>query len=173
MRKSANPSELGFTIQDRNRLAKALDNTDEARLFRRIQAVLLVAKGRTFSEVSEITGLWRSSVYNLVNRYLESHQVATLQDMARSGRPSVAPCITDQRILRELQRKPLLLGYNTNVWTVDLLAEHLNGLYACSITARTLRRRMNQLDLHCKRPRYVYSEKDPHRAQKKGRLFGN
>ncbi len=70
MRKSANPSELGFTIQDRNRLAKALDNTDEARLFRRIQAVLLVAKGRTFSEVSEITGLWRSSVYNLVNRYL-------------------------------------------------------------------------------------------------------
>jgi hypothetical protein len=29
------------------------------------------------------------------------------------------------------------------------------------------------MDLVCKRPRYFYSEKHPHRAQKKGPLFGN
>lgn len=34
------------------------------------------------------------------------------------------------------------------------------------ISPRTLRRRMREIGLRCKRPRYFYEEKDPHRAQK-------
>jgi transposase len=83
----------------------------------------------------------------------------------------VATQITEARILRALQRAPLRLGYRTNVWTVQLLAERLSEQYQCSISARTLRR-LKQIGLRCKRPRYVYSEKEPHRAQKKGRLSG-
>jgi transposase len=173
MRKSASPSELGFSARDRSRLARALDKTKESRIFRRIQAVFLVATGQNFTEASEITGLGRSSVYNLVKRYLHSHQVEMLSDQDRSGRPSVAPEITDSRILRELRRLPLRLGYRTNVWTVELLARHLSQRYRSSISPHTLRRRMRRIGLRCKRPRYVYSEKDPHRAQKKGRLLGN
>ena len=81
--------------------------------------------------------------------------------------------ITGQRILEELARSPLELGYRTNVWTVELLAGHLGRRYECSISPRTLRRRMRQVGLRCKRPRYVYSEKEPHLAQKKGRLSGS
>ncbi len=173
MRKSASSSDLRFSARDRSRLAKALAKTKESRLFRRVQSVLLIAKGRSFTEASEISGLGRSSVYNLTNRYLRSHQVETLYDKDRSGRPAVAPSITDSRILRELQRLPQRLGYRTNVWTVELLAHHLSQRYECSINPHTLRRRMRRIGLRCKRPRYVYSEKDPHRAQKKGRLSGN
>jgi transposase len=54
---------------------------------------------------------------------------------------------------------------------VALLAQHLGRKYSCPITARTLRRRMHDLGLCWKRPRYVYADKDPHRAQKKGGLF--
>ena len=173
MRTPADPSELGFNHHDRQRLARALNQTKEMRLFRRLQAVLLVAEGHGVAEVAHITGLGQSSIYYLRDRYLQTHQVSSLMERTRSGRPPSARPVTEARILRELQRQPLKLGYRTGVWTVELLAEHLSQQYQCSISARTLRRRMRQIGLRCKRPRYVYSEKEPHRAQKKGRLSGS
>ncbi len=167
------PVVLGFDAWDRRRLSQAATQAVEARVFRRIQAVLLVAEGHRFDEAAQITGLSRRTIYYLVDRYLRSHQVTVLRDSSRSGRPPVALSITKARILRELGRSPLRLGYMTNVWTVELLAHHLSQCYQCPITPYTLRRRMKQIGLECKRPRYVYSEKDPHRTQKKGRLSGN
>ncbi len=119
-----------------------MQRVTESRLFRRIQAVLLVAKEHSFREAAEITGLALSAVYKLVKRYLIAHQVEDLQDGERRGRPLVAPAITEARILRELRRHPLRLGYRTNVWTVELLAQHLNERYGCSINPHTLKRRM-------------------------------
>jgi transposase len=173
MRKSLSAAERGFNAHDRQRLSKALRQTVEARVFRRIQAVLLIAEGRTFGETSHITGLTTQSVYNLVHRYLQSHQVESLYDLPHPGRPPEAPNLQVSQILRELRRSPLHLGYRTNVWTVETLALHLSQRYQCSISPWTLRRRMKHMDLVCKRPRYFYSQKHPHRAQKKGRLFGN
>ena len=170
MRKSLSPSELGFNARDRQRLSQGMDQAAEARLFRRLQAVLLVSEGRSFVESAEITGLSLRSIYELVARYLQTHQVESLQDRPRSGRPTSSPSITRARILRELRRSPLKLGYRTNVWTVETLAHHLSERYQCVVKPRTLRRRMKEAGLVCTRPRYFYSEKDPHRAQKKGRL---
>lgn len=173
MRRPLSPSELGFTARDRKRLRQALVCADDVRLFRRLQAVLLVAEGSSFAEAAAITGLSVRTVYHLVGQYLSAHSVATLHEQARAGRPLVAARITGQRILSELARSPLRLGYRTNVWTVELLAEQLGARYKCSISPRTLRRRMREVGLRCKRPRYVYSEKEPHVAQKKGRLSGS
>jgi transposase len=172
MRKPADPSELGFTHRDRQRLARALRDTDSARLFRRLQAVLLVAERRAVPEVARITGLGQSTIYSLRDQYLHTHQVTSLEERERPGRPRVAPEVSEARILRELQRLPLRLGYRTNVWTVPLLAAHLNERYGSTISPRTLRRRMRDLGLRCKRPRYVYAEKERHLPPKKGRLSG-
>lgn len=65
MRRPADPSELGFTQRDRQRLARALRDTDEVRLFRRCQAVLLVAEGRPVAEAAHVNGC-RSRVGMLV-----------------------------------------------------------------------------------------------------------
>src|SRR5215207_9300839 len=172
MRKPATPVERGFTATDQRRLARALPEAREARLYRRLQAVLLVAEGRSVAEAAHVTGLSRRAVYHLVKSYTAHHQVATLCDRPRAGRPAVAQAITPARILRELDRSPLALGYRTNVWTVELLAARLAERYGCALSPRTLRRRMRQIGLRCKRPRYVYSEKEPHVRQKKGRLSG-
>ena len=172
MRKALSPAKLGFSKHDQRRLAKALREEADVRTFRRLQAVLLVAEGHDLATSAHLTGFSQRSLYRLVSRYLEAHQATALRDEERAGRPAVATQVTEARILRALQRVPLQLGYRTNVWTVELLAEHLSEQYDCSISARTLRRRMKQIGLRCKRPRYVYSEKEPHRAQKKGRLSG-
>ncbi len=65
MRRALSPSELGFTARDRKRLRQALAATDDLRRFRRIQAVLLVATGSSFTEAAAITGLSTRTVYHL------------------------------------------------------------------------------------------------------------
>lgn len=172
MRKAQSPTELGFSGHDRRRLAKALEQAREAKTYQRIQAVLLIAQGYSVAEVARITGSTRRSVYYWVQRYLKHHCVLALDDAARTGRPPTAAAITKARILRELARDPLKLGYRTTVWTVALLATHLSQRYHTPITPRTLRRRMKELGLRWKRPRYVYATKDPHRAQRKGLSYG-
>jgi len=171
MQKANRAAEHGFDRYDPRRLARALEHASEVRLYRRLQAVLLVALGWAVREVARVTAARPWAIYNWVRRYLRTHQPESLHDAARSGRSPTARRITDARVVRELRRDPLRLGYNTTGWTVSLLAEHLRQKYGCPISARTLRRRLHRLGLRWKRPRYVYATKDPHRTQKKGRLY--
>jgi transposase len=168
MRRARTPKELGFDHHDRQRLARAFQRANDLRLFRRLQAVLLVARGLSVPEVARITAAKPEAIYAWVRCYLQTHRPDSLRDAPRSGRPQGATRITDARIVREFRRDPMRLGYSTTGWTVPVLAKHLSRKYDCPISAHTLRRRMRALDLRWKRPRYVYADKDPHRAQKKG-----
>ncbi len=168
MRRARTPDEFGFDQSDRRRLGRAFAQATDVRLFRRLQAVLLVARGFLVAEVARITGATADAVYSWVRRYLRTREPGRLCDAPRAGRPPVAGHITDARIVREFRRDPLRLGYNATGWTVALLAKHLGRKYGCPISPRTLRRRMRDLGLRWKRPRYAYAERDPHRAQKKG-----
>ncbi len=170
MRKQKSPSQLGFTAYDITRLNKAKQNVADKRTFIRIHAVLLVAQGSNISIVAKLIDKSFQIVYQWITAYLNCHQVEVLKDASRTGRPLAAQNITDERIIGALRCSPLALGYQTNVWTVATLATYLNDLYDCSISPRTLYRCMKQIGLECKRPRYVYEEKDINRAQKKGRL---
>jgi transposase len=170
MRSARTPDELGFNRYDRQRLARALAQATDLRFFRRVQAVLLVARGVSIPEAARITGARPNAVYRWLRLYLRTHRPDSLRDAPRSGRPPVAGRLTDARIVREFRRDPLGLGYNATGWTVALLAGHLARTYGCPISARTLRRRLRDLGLRWKRPRYVYADRDPDRAQKKGGL---
>jgi transposase len=173
MRIAKSPAELGFNRYDAPRLKKALKHAADKRTFQRLQAVLLVAQGRSIQDVADIAGVCVQTIYNWLNLYLAEHIVSALADSPRCGRPLIAKRITSARILRELQRNPLRLGYRTTVWTVKLLATRLYQLYQCPISPYTLQRRMKEIGLRCKRPRYFYEEKHPHRVQKKGPLSAN
>ena len=68
MRKPATPAGLGFTARDRQRLSQALAGAQRARVFRRLQAVLLIAQGYSATESARITGLSLRAIYHLVKR---------------------------------------------------------------------------------------------------------
>jgi transposase len=172
MRTAKGPTELGFTRYDRPRLKEALRGATDARDFRRLQAVLLIAQGRPIAEVAQITCVGQRSVYGWLRRYLRHHRIEDLTERPRSGRPTTAEAVTAERIRRGLAQNPMTLGYSTTTWTVRTLAHHLSRSYDCPITEPTLRRRMRGLGLCWKRPRYTFSTKDPHRAQKKGLSCG-
>src|SRR5262245_49123983 len=134
MRRARTPDELGFNHLDRQRLARALARATDLRSFRRLQAVLLVARGFPVPAAARITGATPDAVYHWLRLYLRTHEPDSLRDAARSGRPRAAGHITDARIVREFRRDPLRLGYNTTGWTVALLAKHLGRTYGCPIS---------------------------------------
>lgn len=169
MRKQRSPSELGFDRYDKRRLQKAIQAAKEKRLYIRLQAVALVLAGMSIAQVAQVYSISKRTLYTWLQLYVQHHQPADLLDAPKSGRPPVAPAITPKRILAVLDQDPFSLGYRYNVWTVALLAQHLNKLYGCEISRYTLYRRMKAMGLECKRPRYIYEEKDPNRRQKKGR----
>jgi transposase len=169
MRTQKSPAAFGFDRYDKGRLQNALNHVRDKRTYVRIQALLLIADGEDIIAVAKLFNCSVQIIYRWIQLYMQSHHPKDLFDVPRSGRPHSAPAITTELILQEIKQNPLPLGYHTTTWTVALLAAHLKTKYGCQIAARTLRRRMKQAGLRFKRPRYVYSEKDPHRAQKKGR----
>jgi transposase len=168
MRKQNTPAEFGFNRYDKHRLQKALRIISDKRTYLRLKAVLSVAQGMDIKAVAEMVEKSVQIIYYWIRTYVQDHDPASLFDAPKPGRPQSAQSITAKQILRELKRDPLRLGYNTTVWTVALLARHLRNRYGCDIRPRTLRRRMKQIGLRSKRPHYVYADKEPNRAQKKG-----
>lgn len=161
-------STNAFTWADRRRLARALAAAVLAREYRRVEAVLLVAEGVSLSETARRVHGARTSVHRWVGRYLATRDPATLRDHQRAGRPRVAAHLTDRRLAAALRRDPRALGYRATTWTVALLARYCGERLACPISPRTLRRRLREGGYRWKRPRYVYSQRAPHLAQKKG-----
>lgn len=156
---------------DQRRLLQALGEARDARLYRRLQALVEVADGEPIAVVARRLRVERSTVHRWVERYRAEREPARLADAERSGRPSAAAELTEQRLKRLLASDPRSYGVDANAWTVPLLAAHLRA-EGLAISARTLRRRIRQARFRWKRPRYVYSERADHVGAKKGGLSG-
>jgi transposase len=168
MRRHAKPAVQRFSRTDRRRLERALSVAREARLYRRIAAVLLVAEGQPISEAARHVRATRFSVRGWVERYLAAHDAAALADRPRPGRPHSAARLTPCRLAAALARDPRGCGYQATSWTVPLLGRYLHRRHGITVGARTLRRRLHQAGYRWKRPRYVYVGRAVHLAQKKG-----
>jgi len=153
MRKQRSSSAIGFTRHAIQRLNKGLKAAVDKRYYQRVQCVLAVAAGMAAAKVCKLTGSSLKSVYNYVNAYLSTHQLYSLCEAPRSGRPVTAIAVSDKRIKNALQCNPLQLGYRTTSWTVAALADYLNKKHSCFIGVDTLRRRMKAMGLRFKRPR--------------------
>jgi len=159
-----------FSWQDRRRLAAAMRRVQDVRHFRRLQALWLVAQGFCSREAAAILGATQQWVNKWLSRYWQRRRPEDLADGRRTGRPLLAADLSAERLVEELGKQPLECGYAATVWTAPLLAAHLRERYGCKLSERTLRRRLHAAGFRWKRPRYVFAQKEPNRAQKKGLL---
>lgn len=160
----ASGPEGRFDANDRRRLKRALSKAREARVYRRIEAVLWVAEGHAISEAARRVRAPRLSVHRWIDRYLIERDVTALADQARSGRPCLAGQIGASRLDEILQCDPRTDGYLATTWTVSLLVHYLHEHDAIAVSAHTLR----DAGYRWKRPRYIYVGRAEHVGQKKG-----
>jgi transposase len=165
------PRASELTRHDRRRLAKALELETQARVFRRIQAVLFVTEGVSVSEAARRVRADRSAVHRWIDWYLRRRDPSDLADDPRSGRPARAQRIDESAIVDALERDPREQGFLATTWTVPLLATYLSRVTGHTVSQRTLRRRLHESHYRWKRPRYVYTGQEPNLPQKKGRFF--
>jgi len=158
-----------FTSHDRRRLKAAMRRVRDARHCRRLEAVWLVAKGHSVGATANLLNASRRWVTKALARYRARRRPEELAEGKRSGRPPVAPGLSRQRLTELLQTDPMSLGYAAVGWTAPLLSAHVHRCDAAdALCVRTMRGRLHAAGLAWKRPRYVFSQKEPHRAQKKG-----
>jgi transposase len=172
MRKPSRCDGVRLSGADRKRLAVALEAAREARVYRRVEALLLVAEGQSVAEAARRCHVDRSSVHRWLRQYGAQRDAAVLGDQPRSGRPRQSNRLTPRRLAAVLARDPRRCGYQATSWTVPLLAHHLATQEGIAISARTLRRRLHEADYRWKRPRHVYAGQATHLAQKKGLWSG-
>jgi len=165
---SAGPAS--FSGHDRRRLAMTLKQTFDARVFRRVQAVLRVAEGDPIRCVARSLGISRRSVQRWLEIYRHRRHPEDLLAAPRSGRPRAATDLDEALLAKLLAQDPRALGYRATTGTTPLLATHRKQECGCPLSERTLRRRWHAGGWGWKRPRYVFAEREAAVGPKKGRF---
>jgi transposase len=98
-----------------------LQQTKEARVFRRAQAVRDVVKGQRLQTVSDALSFTYSALRKWVHRF--AHQgTPGLVDRPRSGRPPKMTCELEQHLNRLIDQDPLEHGSLHSQWSCRELA---------------------------------------------------
>jgi transposase len=157
----------GFRLEhwQRRQLRRQLDETADARTYRRTLAVLELDRGRSAAEVADMLGVTRQSVYNWAAAFAREPDPAVLGDLERSGRPSILARQAEGLLPALMGRSPQDLGYPHTNWTVPLLQEELGKGLGMRPSDETVRRGLQRLGYVWKRPRYAL-QPDPLREKK-------
>ena len=98
-----------------------LQQTKEARVFRRAQAVRDVVTGQRLQTVSDTLHLTSSALRKWVYRFANQGPQGLL-DRPRSGRPPTVTCARDMHLNRLVDQDPLQHGAISSQWSCRELA---------------------------------------------------
>jgi transposase len=146
---------LKLTYWQRQGLQRQLRQASEARVYRRLLALLLLDRGDSPAQVAETLGVARRTVYYWLAAYTRAYNPADLDDAPGAGRPTLW---TDhaRALLRELlATTPDCRGYYAGNWTVPLLQEELEQGTGIAFSEDAIRDELHRLGYVWKRPRYV------------------
>ena len=141
-------------------IRQEIDRSEESRYDHRLHGLLLVASGRSCTEVGQLFGEEATTVQRWVHRFAQSG-FAGLREGERPGRPRSLDERQWKRLARNLRRDPRSLGYAQNLWDGKLLAEHLKRRYGVSLGVRQCQRIFNQLGFRRRKPRPQLAQSEP------------
>ena len=141
-------------------IRQAIDRSEESRYDHRLHGLLLVASGRSCTEVSQLFGEDATTVQRWVRRF-EQRGFAGLRAGERPGRPRVLDKRQWTRLARDLRRDPRRVGHAQNLWDGKCLAAHLRRHYGVSLGVRQCQRIFNQMGFRLRKPRPQVAQSDP------------
>ena len=147
------------------RLKKIIHKTRDRDLCRRANAVLLVLKGKTKSEVASLLQAGRSSL----NRWLKWYDVAGVDGLKTKGvgRPVRLNRDFICGVLKILLKyTPRTLGYQRSRWSTELFALLLNKLCNIQIHSSTIRRWLPKAGIVWRRAAPTLYIQDPDKKEK-------
>lgn len=129
---------------------------------RRIAVHAIVDGGNNPQLVSKILNISLSSVYDWVRRYRRDGAAA----LETAQAPGALPTITARmdRWLKKtiLSSLPTDYGYDTQLWTLKILAALLEQEFGVRATQSTVANHLHRMRLSCQVPQYRARDRDPH-----------
>lgn len=158
--------ELSLTPAQRSALETAVATEQRTRSWKRYQAVLLVADGRSPRLIAQTVRCHVASVYGWVATWRREG----LPGLAEGPHPGAVRRrdATGKALLATLLASdPQTRGHHATGWTVPLLRSELQHA-GYGVSERTIRRTLPRLGYRWKRPQYVLGRPDPAYEAKKG-----
>lgn len=152
-------------------LEKLVTIARDARQILRAQALLWLDEGESVEEVAERLQVSRQSIYNWVLRFEERRGAALsvrVADGVRNGRPPTAKEIIDPLLAAVIDADPRKLGYNSTVWTNELLQSYLASEHQILISTKSVSRALDRLEIIWKSPRHTLARRAEFWRQAKG-----
>lgn len=154
-----------LTQTQRRRLQRQLQQTRDARVYRRTLALLEYNRGRSATDIAVSLGVTRQSVHHWIAASLQGQNPYALVDAHRSGRPRLCSPARQALLRALLETTPDQLGYFAVNWTVPLLQEQIEHQTGTRLSEDTIRRELQRQRYVWKRFRYVL-QPDPDTEKK-------
>lgn len=162
---------IELTGNQRIELESLLAHHTDSRLYQRAFALLLLDDGQSVEEIAASLRVSRQSLYNWASRFQQRGTLSVVERLAdayRSGRPVTAKGIVDPLIDAVIDSDPRDYGYNSTIWTAELLCRYLSEWHQQGVSVRSIGYALQRLGIHWKHPRHTLSRRDPHWRQAKG-----
>jgi transposase len=162
---------LSLNLEEWEALETLATDTTDARLLRRVQALLWLAEGETVQKVATRLRVTRQAVYKWVACFQQRHALALEARLApgqHTGRPRAVQGVIEPLIAAVIERDPRELGYRSTVWTAPLLRYYLREVHQLDVSRPSVSLAITRLRLRWKRPRHVLSRRPATWRQAKG-----
>ncbi len=118
-------------------------------------------KGYSPEAVVDMLGFSRSCIYDWLRKYHE----AGMAGLETQTAPGAEAQVSEEMDLwlREivLETTPEAHGYDTRLWSRDILAELLSRQFGVEVSGRTISRHLHKMGLSYQKPQYRAVEQDP------------
>lgn len=141
-------------------ICQEIDRSEESRYDHRLHGLLLVASGRSCTEVGQLFGESPTTVQRWVGRF-EQDGFSGLREGERSGRPRALDERKWSRIEADLRKTPRDFGFEASLWDGLLLSEHLRQRYRVKLGVRQCQRLFRQMGFRLRKPRPQVAQSDP------------
>jgi transposase len=128
---------------------------------RKIAVHAVVENGHSPEQVIKILGLSRGTIYDWINRFREHGYAGLDTKKAPGAEPTVTTEMDAWLKQTVLESTPEDYGYDTTLWTCDLLAQQLSERFGVHVIGATINHHLHQLDLTYQQPTYLPREQDP------------
>lgn len=123
----------------RGMIQHALATDRSGKLLHRLDCVLMVAQGRSCSEVADWIGVDRRTIERWVHAaYVNG--MDGLVEVHAGGRPATFTPTQMESVWPDLQASPRAFGYPESRWTGKRLAQHLTKRHGITMSVRTCQR---------------------------------
>lgn len=143
---------LNLTIGQRNGLKSFMKKTKDKKEYRRAQAILKKAEGKTHKSIAKEHGVNERTTQRWIAIYVKKGIEGLKICLSSRSKSS----ITDEDreiILSALFNDPHLFGYLRNTWSLRSLAKCLTNELGVPISFKHLQRITRDLGIRCKRPK--------------------